>query len=72
MALNLNCIDIDLNLPATCIIDTALGPVIRCWVPYMGWYYTKVVLPETSDGKPEYTPAAPCDPSPLLTLIDVI
>lgn len=78
MALNLNHIKIDLNLPAVCIIDTALGPVIRCWVPYMGWFYAKInpEYKETSVTNPlvtpKYIPAGPCDPSPLLTLIDVL
>lgn len=72
MALNLNCIEIDLNKPATCVIDTNLGPVIRCWVPYMGWYYAKAVLDVARDGHIEYKPSAPCDPSPLTTLIDVL
>lgn len=73
MALNLNCIDFDLNKPATCVIDTDTGPVIRFWVPYMGWYYAKAVLPENSvGGTPEYTPSFPCDPTPLKTLIDIL
>lgn len=82
MALNLNCIDIDLNLPATCIIDTDSGPVIRCWVPYMGWYYAKVTKEATHNETVEvssnmpamtvYEPSIPCDPSPLKTLIDVL
>ena len=66
MALNLNCIEIDLNKPHTLIVDTALGPVIRCWVPYMGWYYAK----SNEDGT--YSPGAPCDPTPLTKLLDVL
>lgn len=72
MALNLNCIDIDLNKPHTCVIDTDLGPVIRCWVPYMGWYYAKTVINGPSEVDISYEPSAPCDPSPLKTLIDVL
>lgn len=72
MALNLNCIDLDLNKPHTCVIDTDTGPVIRCWVPYMGWYYAKT-NPEQPEGyEPKYLPSYPCDPTPLKTLIDVL
>lgn len=71
MALNLNCIELDLNQPATVVVDTALGPVIRCWVPYMGWYYAKI-NPEATNKGSQYIPSAPCDPTPLLTLIDVL
>lgn len=78
MALNLNCINLNLNLPATCIIDTDAGPVIRCWVPYMGWYFPKLnpEFKEPSTSNPlyvdKYIPAYPCDPASLKTLIDVI
>lgn len=79
MALNLNCIEIDLNKPHTCVIDTDTGPVIRCWVPYMGWYYAKTHPdykgePEgpAEENLPKYLPSYPCDPSPLKTLIDVL
>lgn len=71
MALNLNCIELNLNEPATVVVDTNLGPVIRCWVPYMGWYYAKL-NPEATCKGDQYIPSAPCDPTPLLTLIGVL
>lgn len=49
------------------IINTDKGPVIRVWVPMMGWHYAKPLV------EGEFIQVgAPCDPTPLQFIIKPI